>query len=479
MWTSPRTPEHGNALLCILCTIAVVSMVGGNILLNCITRYNTSSSQVRGWMDALYAAEAGGDIAYAEIRKTILDRTHAFSGWTSSGISYSNSVPAFGRDSLVASSTVDAFYSDFNGNAWYRVRAKGTAPILGVKRVTMDDRMGVGTRGDSLLRKIDFNYDHFTATYGPNGDGSGKAVVPVAQAQMSRRIELIAAPVTPFEAAVRALTVFNGPGSAGMIDSFNSSNGPYYFCADNPADPHYADSHSGGVQVNSTNFNLGGAIWGDVSTNGGNVKPTSNIHGTIDNNVPFTVLPYTLPTDLPTASPNLTTILGNVTLTPPVSGNAKNPNFYVVSSFSGNLTINPVGTGVTYVAIHVTNDITGTIDVKPGVHAEIFFDGNINLKARDIVNETGIAGNLQFYGISPVNASTSQSINIAPPGNLAATFYAPSADFYLNGNPDVVGAVVCKTFYGNGNTSLHYDRALSSEGEAVDYRIASYVEDIR
>jgi hypothetical protein len=49
----------------------------------------------------------------------------------------------------------------------------------------------------------------------------------------------------------------------------------------------------------------------------------------------------------------------------------------------------------------------------------------------------------------------------------------------MNGNPDVIGAIVCKTFYGNGNTSWHYDRALDSMGDAVDYRVASYVEDTR
>jgi type II secretory pathway pseudopilin PulG len=58
----------------------------------------------------------------------------------------------------------------------------------------------VGTRGDSLLRKIDFNYDHFIATYGPNGDNLRKAIVPVSKPQITRRVELVAAPVTPFEA---------------------------------------------------------------------------------------------------------------------------------------------------------------------------------------------------------------------------------------------------------------------------------------
>ena len=53
----------------------------------------------------------------------------------------------------------------------------------------------------------------------------------------------------------------------------------------------------------------------------------------------------------------------------------------------------PYGTAETYVAIHVTSDITGKLDVKKYVHVQIFFDGNISLKARDIVNETGGAGN--------------------------------------------------------------------------------------
>ena len=344
----------------------------------------------------------------------------------------------------------------------------------------MDDRMGVGTRGDSLLRKIDFSYDHFVATYGPNGDNVGKTLVPVSRPQITRRIELIAAPITPFEAAVKCITSFMGPGSAGWIDSYNSNNGAYYFCANRPSDPHYSDSHSGSVAVDTPNFNtFNGIIYGDVSTNGGNVRPSSHIVGTIDNNVPFTVPPCTMPTNLPPPQTSPTSITGNVTINPPAAGSASTPTYYLVSSFSGSLTINRFGSAQTYVAIHTTSDVTGTIDIKAGVHAQIFFDGNVNVKGRDITNETGIAGNLQFYGISPTDPTRSQSINIAPPGDFSAVFYAPSADYHLNGNPDMTGAIVCKTYYGNGNTSFHYDRALSNQGDAVDYHIVSYVEDTR
>ena len=103
----------------------------------------------------------------------------------------------------------------------------------------MDDRMGAGTRGDSLLRKIDFKTDHFLATYGPNGDGVGKVLVPVANPQITRRIEQIIAPVTPFEAAIKCTGSFYGLGSAAQVDSYNSKNGPYYFAANNPSDPQF------------------------------------------------------------------------------------------------------------------------------------------------------------------------------------------------------------------------------------------------
>src|SRR5437763_11635362 len=119
-----RTPgqqgaEQANVLLCVVCTIAIVSVIGGNVLLNCATRYNASSSQLRAWKESFYAAEAGGDIAYAEVRKTVLDRTHAFSGWTYSGGVYTNAPVTFGTDNLQTSSKADSFWLVGNGNAWY------------------------------------------------------------------------------------------------------------------------------------------------------------------------------------------------------------------------------------------------------------------------------------------------------------------------------------------------------------------------
>src|SRR3954471_462129 len=104
-----RTAEEGNVLICTLCTILIISLIGANVLRNCTTRFNVSSSQVRSWKESLLAAETGGDIAYAEVRKTItagvpagfpdgvadgvvVDPSHAFNGWTKSGSKYSSPV---------------------------------------------------------------------------------------------------------------------------------------------------------------------------------------------------------------------------------------------------------------------------------------------------------------------------------------------------------------------------------------------------
>ncbi len=504
MRISQRTVARGNVLLCVLCTILVVSLIGGNVLLNCMTRYNAASSQVRSWKESLDAAETGGDIAYAEVRKTIQDPTHAFSGWTYSGGVYTNSPVTYGQDSLSTSSRADPFYYDGNGNAWYRIRTKGTAPVLGLKRVGMDDRMGPNTRGDSLLRKIDFNYDHFVATYGPNGDGVGKTLIPVVDAngnpqpQISRRVELIAAPITPFEAAIKAGGTFYGLGSAAYVDSFRSSTGVYNASVKtNPSDPRYVDSQAGTVEINTSIATIMGSIYGNVYTNGGTVtKNTASISGIIDNNVPFSLSAFMMPsTSLWNFVSSPTAVTGNTNITPSAAGTAEKPNYYLLTSFAtnGNLTVNAATvSGVpqeTYVAVRVTGDIGGssgqgpTITIPAHVHLEVYFDGNFQTKAENIVNTSGYAGNLQFYGITPTDPNVQQTVDLNSGGGssagFAAVFYTPSANFTINGGPDITGAIVCKNFYANGNVHWHYDRDLDSSGDAVDYRIISYVEDIR
>ena len=80
----------------------------------------------------------------------------------------------------------------------------GSKHFAAIGSTEMQDITARGN-GDSLLRKIDFQYDHFVATYGPNGDGQNKQLVAATYApSISRRIEQIVTPVTPFfDAAIK------------------------------------------------------------------------------------------------------------------------------------------------------------------------------------------------------------------------------------------------------------------------------------
>src|SRR5262249_31789068 len=118
---------------------------------------------------------------------------------------------------------------------YYRIRATGTARLFGLPRVCLSDQFLAGgpnfvpnsaTRGvgDTLLRKIDFKYDHFQASYG-DGDGHGLSLTSVSNPQITRRIELVAVPkYYVFGGALRVVNAFNDPGTAGFVDSYNSKN---------------------------------------------------------------------------------------------------------------------------------------------------------------------------------------------------------------------------------------------------------------
>lgn len=517
----PKSAETGATLIAVLATILIVSLIAANVLVNCATRYNATSKQVKAWKEALYAAEAGGDIGYEECRKAITPGSEftTAAGWTSpTANTWTKTPAAFGlSNSLETSVTVDKFWTDpVSGNPGYRIRATGTARLIGLPRTGMDDRMSLTTRGDSLLRKIDFHIDHFLATYGfgdalPSATpsaGNGKNPTTVADPRISRRIELIAVPVEPFEGALKCLGAFNGPGSAGMIDSYDSKNGAYpgKTVVTTPSSPYYADSRNGNVAVNTPTFNQGGYIWGDVGTNGGTVTAsTAHISGTVDNAISFTAPSVKQPTPTyKSGSPS--------TITPSATAaNPATPDWYLYASFNGN-TINALNDGAghpveTYVNVVVTGDV-GDVTIAKGVNAKIWFAGNMSTKARDLDNynvdgpgngvykatafnvTTGVpttyaptdnfsrAGHMQFNGITPTDGT--QTIHIAPPGDFWATFYAPDADFSVNGNPEMYGAIVCKSYGGNGNTGFHFDKSLwGKAGPPVEYRIASYVEDIR
>ena len=556
MKTQIHQRDNGNILVCALCTIVIVSLIGANVLVNCITHYNVTAKQLKGWKEALYAAEAGGDAGFDEVRKALDPISLPFTtdGWAAApspaptpGPAWTKTISGFGQEgNLSTTVTIDKLFDTTgtipSSTPYYRIRAVGTARLFGLPRVGLSDQFLAGGPnfvansasrgvGDTLLRKIDFKYDHFKASYG-DGDGHNLSLSTVTFPQITRRIELVAVPkYFVFGGAMRVVNLFDGPGNGGFVDSYNSKNptnpnpsspkvvnndipGPnttsYY--GSNPSNSTYlADAHDGDVSVGAKNFAEGGPIWGDVTTNGGNVTHSGyQISGTIDNNVPFTIPPLPAPDTTGFTAGNSGTGADTATGT-----SESSPTGFVYSGITGSKTIKNGNAGSStfpyaYAKIVVNGDITGQITVEKGVTAEIWFTGNMKVKAGDLDNQNvdrgtqtanpgslGVpplipptpaddpnpsrVGHMKFFGISPTTSGTTQTIEIDSPGNIFATFYAPSADITVTGNTDIFSAIVGRSFSGNGNTGFHYDKALNQVdiGVVTDYQVVSYVEDVR
>jgi hypothetical protein len=556
MKTQSHQRDNGNILVCALCTIVIVSLIGANVLVNCITHYNVTAKQLKGWKEALYAAEAGGDAGFDEVRKALNPISPPFTtdGWAAApspaptpGPAWTKTISGFGQEGNLSTTVIIDKLFDTTGTIpsstpYYRIRAVGTAKLFGLPRVGLSDQFVAGGPhfvansasrgvGDTLLRKIDFKYDHFKASYG-DGDGHNLSLSTVTFPQITRRIELVAVPkYFVFGGAMRVVNLFDGPGSAGFLDSYNSKNptnpnpgspqvvnnnvpGPnitsYY--GSNPSNSTYlADAHDGDVSVGAKNFAEGGPIWGDVTTNGGNITHSGyQISGTIDNNVPFTIPPLPAPDTTGFTAGNSGTGADTATGT-----SESSPTGFVYSGITGSKTIKNGNAGSStfpyaYAKIVVNGDITGQITVEKGVTAEIWFTGNMKVKAGDLDNQNvdrgtktanpgslGVpplipptpaddpnpsrVGHMKFFGISPTTSGATQTIEIDAPGNIFATFYAPSADITVTGATDIFSAIVGRSFSGNGNTGFHYDKALNQVdiGVVTDYQVVSYVEDVR
>jgi len=149
--------DNGNVLLCALCTILIVSLVGANVLMNCTRHYNVTAKQLKAWKEAMYAAESGADAGLDEIRK-LVNNSNPWStdGWSTSaaptpGPAWTKSFSGFGQNSNLSTTvTVDQLpdaaspNSLLNGNPYYRIRAVGTAKLLGLPRVGLSDKFFAG-----------------------------------------------------------------------------------------------------------------------------------------------------------------------------------------------------------------------------------------------------------------------------------------------------------------------------------------------
>ena len=478
--------EAGSTIIIALAFLGILLGVGGVTFSIVQSRYR-QAHQNASWQEALLAAEAGIDLAVAELRKELYDPANAWSEWSdsaegSTGTARPASGPAYyssrvflreteGGQRSYAKIEVDApvFLRDATGEQWYRVRSLGVAEVPGGAVVA-------GDKSDLQLRKFDLKVDHRTGAR-------------VFRPQATRLIEAIVKPVGTFRSTLLGAAAINLNNRNIVVDSFDSrdpsksTNGRY-----DPA----KRQENGNIATNGALIAAGDAqIYGSAATNGGTVMDADNVTGEIRNDFYqelFAVTPPSLPPDPGTP----TYIAGTATL----DAHAGAPSQYRFAqvSLSGQsiLRIRGAADGSpTYAQIVVTGDIStsgqGRIELDPGVHVRFFVAGDMDITGQGFMNSNS-ALNLQVYGIDrPANADGTPAdpgnIKIAGNGGFTGTVYAPSYDVTMVGggseDDDIVGAFVGRTVGLSGIQAVHYDEALGDGGLISDYKVVSWFEDAR
>jgi hypothetical protein len=130
--------------------------------------------------------------------------------------------------------------------------------------------------------------------------------------------------------------------------------------------------------------------------------------------------------------------------------------------------------------LYVTGDVSITgqaqLIIAPGASLTIYVAGaSANFAGNGILNQSGDTTKFTYYGL-PSNTSLALSGN----SSFTGTFYAPNANFTLNGggsnNYDFAGASVTKTVSMHGHFKFHYDERLGRIAGPVRYRAASWNE---
>jgi hypothetical protein len=114
--------------------------------------------------------------------------------------------------------------------------------------------------------------------------------------------------------------------------------------------------------------------------------------------------------------------------------------------------------------------------IAPGASLKIYVGGSsANFAGNGILNQSGDTTKFAYYGL-PGNTSLALSGN----SSFTGTFYAPNADFALNGGGnndyDFAGASVTKTVSMHGHFKFHYDERLGRIAGPIRYRAASWNE---
>lgn len=520
--------ESGSAIIAAIIAIGILAFIAGTVLLTAVPAYR-STYHAAAWHEARLSADAGVDLAIATLQRSLPDtNAYTWPGWT-----LKNGDPVPPNSSEIRTMTVssDLLFNTGDGstrpaivrvevdvltrdgnvskNPWYRIRSTGSADIA-------SSLLGLDKR-DVFLRRISLQRN-----------------------QVTRTVEVVARPVYLWEYALKTSgQMILGGGQDWKIDSYDSrystltethrgSTGGMYDLTKSGAFGNIASnlqrpaSSPYGVLIDAE----GAMVRGEVQTHGGD-NPDTVIHENVEQPDRMDQTRITsefdeilIPAEDPraqattdaekakvlrvvapwTAGPDVTNptgVLPSSLSTSPTAGTTVGNPVRILLAPQGNQTqggfsVAPPPTGETrFVEIYVDGKLNlngSTIVIPPNVYAKVFIKGDVDFKNQDINYSSAssrIPGNLQMFGIS---TSSAARVDSSGNGHIVGVFYGPQYAGGLDGNTEIIGGFVLKTYNiagggGSGGDSVgagfHYDEALGVVGPIQAYRVLSYFEDTR
>ena len=386
-----------------------------------------------------------------------------------------------------------------NNEPFYRVRAWGQMEIPGTGITSGDSK-------DNWLRKLSLRKERRTGQ-------------TLDRPHARRHIEVVLKPVTAFRLALFGISSIDLNNENILVDSWDSSNkekfpGGLYPTEVNPnlteAQLKTMRNENGDIATNGKVIEAGKArVYGSAATNGGTegdygVLNADNVTGEITNDFEQEVFAVRAP--LVTDGQNVGSINGATVLdamaegvkTITTSGIQLSGNNVLrlrgARNADGTPVLNSDGTPKrTYIQVIVDGNMSlsgnSQITLDEGVYVRFFVKGNADITGNGFQNPND-ALHLQLYGVDTNADGTPRGsagesvglIKISGNGGFKGAVYAPRFDVELKGggNADnVFGSFTGRKIRMTGIQQVHYDESMAAGGLVVDYKIASWFEDVR
>ena len=517
--------ESGSAILAALAVVVALVLISAFALSFSKDKYS-STSQASSYQESLYAAEGGIDIARTALRTALSDPTTAWSGWTPSDGTTFPKTRTYTLPVLDPGTTVDVTrpwgskiditislptgagtINPTNTSGYsYKVTSIGTVGVSGTTNVTQDST-------EARLHRVSYQQDWRTNT-------------AVTSPQVSRKVEAILKPVSPFVAAVLADdNIEIKKGKTEVVDSFNSDMGKYdptkRLTTFTGSAPNIANAGWGGtLATNAKKADVirveNATIYGDLYKNTGgtaNIKSTATVTGIVHDGFYMDLKQAPSPRTNPDWSSYSTMTLkpGSKATSITASSSSTAParfKFTQLHQHDGDvLTIKSPSGGASESWAEVWSADSmrlhkgGKLIIEKGVHVKFFCEKCIHLESKDgkaaviryqnqnpvpdtfvPVTSGGVTARqnfyAEFYGVLP-DAKKESHLKIT--GQFAGVIHAPrhevEAKLNDSANNDIYASFIVRKFKMQGVTQVHYDEYMSNLGTVTDYVVSNWNED--